>query len=118
MSLVKDNYSRELFKLRNKGVAYKNSTPDRSIDDIGKDTKRLQNKALEQDINLRKETLKALFVFLGIETLIIFLFSLFQATGFIGFKLEEWSFKLLTTTTIVQITIMLQVAVKYLFPER
>lgn len=77
----------------------------------------LKNKGLAQDIALKKTTLFALFGFLAIETAVIFLFAFFQAVRFGGFALEEWSFKLLVTATIVQITTMLLVAVKHLFPK-
>lgn len=79
--------------------------------------KKLKNDDTEQDITLKKTTLNRLFLFLAIETCVIFLFALFQATHFINFALDEWSFKLLTSVTITQITIMLFVAVSYLFPK-
>ncbi|HVA96542.1 MAG TPA: hypothetical protein VND99_02715 [Candidatus Acidoferrales bacterium] len=78
----------------------------------------IKNKDLEQDIRLKKMTLIILFIFLGVETTIIFAFSLLQATSLFGFKLEEWSFKLLVTATLIQIAFMLQVAVKYLFRDK
>lgn len=78
----------------------------------------IKNKDLEQDIKLKKMTLIILFMFLGVETIIIFAFSFLQATSLLGFKLEEWSFKLLVTATLIQIAFMLQVAVKYLFRDK
>jgi hypothetical protein len=80
--------------------------------------KRLENDALEQDIALKKLTLKILFGFLALETIAIFAFSYFQATKFKNFALEEWSFKLLVSATLIQITYMVQVAVKHLFPSK
>ena len=85
-------------------------------EDVRKKT--LENDALEQDIALKKLTLKILFGFLAIETITIFVFSYFQAVKFKGFTLEEWSFKLLVAATISQITFMVQVAVKHLFPNK
>lgn len=76
------------------------------------------NAGLEQDIVLKKTTLKILFLFLGIETIIVFFFAFLQGTKLWGFALEEWSFKLLITATLLQITYMLQVAVKHLFPTK
>ncbi len=73
---------------------------------------------LEQDVKLKRITLFILFGFLALETLAIFVFAFFQATSLFNFKLEEWSFKLLVTATILQITYMLQVAVKHLFPTK
>lgn len=79
----------------------------------------LENEAFEQDIKLKKNTLERLFIFLGIETTFIFLFAFFQAVKKpLGFHLEEWSFKVLVSATLIQITYMLQVAVRHLFPEK
>ena len=75
----------------------------------------LENDAFEQDIKLKKRTLFILFIFLGIETIAIFVFSGLQATKV--FEMEEWSFKLLVAATISQITYMLQFAVKHLFSK-
>lgn len=92
----------------------KRKSSDKSFDERLKD---LKNQALEQDISLKKYTHSLLFLFLAVETVFIFLFALFQGTKWpLGFHLEEWSFKLLVTATIGQITYMLQVAVKHLFP--
>lgn len=88
------------------------------IEDILAHREEIKNRGIEQDIEHRKKTLTTLFRFLGLETFVIFLFTFLQAVKWFGFSLEEWSFKLLVTVTISQITIMLLVAVKYLFPEQ
>lgn len=81
--------------------------------------RRLKNDDAEQNIKLKKVVLNRLFLFLSVETFLIFLLSFFQATQFpFGFALEEWSFNLLITATILQITGMLFVAVRYLFPTK
>jgi hypothetical protein len=80
--------------------------------------KKLKNDDTEQDIRLKKITLNRLFLFLAGETVIIFIFTFLQATGTFNFSLDEWSFKLLTSVTITQITVMLFVAVNYLFPKK
>jgi hypothetical protein len=80
--------------------------------------KEIKARGLEQDIDLKKDTLKKLFLFLFIETVVIFIFSFLQATKIFRFSLEEWSFKLLVSATLLQITYMLQVAVKHLFPTK
>jgi hypothetical protein len=80
--------------------------------------KKLKNDDAEQDIQLKKTTLNRLFIFLASETFLIFAFTFLQATHQFGFALEEWSFNLLTSVTIVQITAMLFVAINYLFPKK
>lgn len=78
----------------------------------------LENENTAQDIRLKRVTLNRLFWFLTAETLLIFLFAFFQATGNpAGFRLEDWSFRLVVGATIAQITGMLFVAVRYLFPS-
>ena len=93
------------------------SVKSRKADDLANEFQELQNAEFRQYMNMKRLTLYILFSFLAVETFIIFLFTFFQATRFHDFKLEEWSFKLLITATISQITIMLIKAVKHLFPE-
>jgi hypothetical protein len=92
-------------------------TPKIDINDELARRERIRNDDAEQDIALKKQTLNRLFWFLGIETGLIFVFTFLQATGYLRFSLEEWSFKVLVAATIAQITAMLYVAVTYLFPK-
>jgi hypothetical protein len=81
--------------------------------------KQLENDALAQDIRLKEQTLQRLFVFLTIETVVIFAMAFMQAIHWpFGFNLDDWSFRLLLAATISQITFMLNIAVKNLFPRR
>jgi len=94
-------------------------TPKRSsISDELERAQKLKNDDAEQDIQLKKITLNRLFKLLVSETIVIFIVSFMQATHVFHFALEEWSFKLLTSVTITQITVMLFVAVSYLFPKK
>lgn len=80
---------------------------------------RIKNDDAEQDILLKRTTLNRLFRFLTAETVAIFLLAFLQGIHAPwGFRLEEWSFKILVTVTIAQITAMLFVAVRYLFPKK
>ncbi|MBD3311407.1 MAG: hypothetical protein GF349_02845 [Candidatus Magasanikbacteria bacterium] len=85
------------------------------LDDKRKD---LENQAFAQDIKLKRQTLQLLFIFLGCETIAIFAYTFFQGVEVWGFKLEQWSFNLLVSATITQITVMLIIAVKHLFPQK
>jgi hypothetical protein len=79
----------------------------------------LKNENAAQDIKLKRSTLDRLFWFLTIETGVVFVFALCQATGQpAGFHLEDWSFRVIVGATIAQITGMLFVAVRYLFPTK
>lgn len=88
------------------------------MDEIIRRSKDLKNKELDQYISLKKWTLIVLLLFLAVETILIFYYSYLQATMLYNFKLQEWSYKLLVTATLLQITYMLQVAVKHLFPNK
>lgn len=89
-----------------------------NLTDVAEERGKLENQAFQQDIILKKETLIILFIFLAFETIIIFLFSFFQGISFLQFHLEEWSFKLLITATLLQITYMVKIAVQHLFPNK
>lgn len=85
---------------------------------VKKRREEIENEGLEQDIRLKRHTLYALFGFLIVETGLIFYFSYLQGMEVTTlFHLEEWSFRLLVAATISQITFMLHVAVKHLFPH-
>jgi hypothetical protein len=78
----------------------------------------LENEDKALDIRLKRITLDRLFWFLTAETVLIFLFAFFQAVEWPArFHLEEWSFRVVVGATIAQITGMLYVAVRYLFPK-
>ena len=94
------------------------NTPSIDINNEIAREQKLKNDNVEQDIQLKRSTLDRLFVFLTAETALIFAFAFFQAIRWpFHFHLEEWSFKLVLTVTILQITGMLYVAVRYLFPK-
>lgn len=103
----------------NRSLFGKSHSPKRSSisDELARE-KKLKNDDTEQDIQLKKITLNRLFKLLVGETAIVFIFAFLQGSHLFGFALEEWSFKLLTSVTITQITVMLFVAVNYLFPKK
>ncbi|MGF7229563.1 MAG: hypothetical protein ACQR33_06335 [Candidatus Saccharibacteria bacterium] len=80
---------------------------------------KIKNDNAEQDITLKRNTWYRLFRFLITETTVVFILAFFQAIHWPWhFHLEDWSFKLVITATIGQITTMLYVAVRYLFPKQ
>jgi hypothetical protein len=103
--------------MRARAAETPNTERTRISDEIARE-KKLKNDDTEQDIKLKRITLNRLFGLLVGETIIVFVLAFLQATHLFGFALEEWSFKLLTSVTIVQITVMLSVAVNYLFPKK
>lgn len=79
---------------------------------------RIANDNAEKDQKLKEITLNKLFRFLGVETAVIFLLAFLQGSTWSRFKLDPWSFRLLTTATLGQITAMLTIAVRHLFPQK
>lgn len=77
---------------------------------------RIRNNNTEEDQQLKKDTLRKLFWFLTAETGIVFIMAFLQ--GFRIFHLDEWSFRLLLSATLLQITAMLTIAVRHLFPQK
>lgn len=118
-----ENYLKQVRQIATEVPTMTPAAPEnrtRIEDEITKEeirARKLVNDDKAQDIKLKKLTLNRLFVFLGIETGIVFIFALLQATHWFNFRLEEWSFNLLIGATLAQITAMLFVAVRYLFPS-
>lgn len=78
----------------------------------------IENDIAEADQRLKVKTLVILFVFLSIETIVVFLLAFFQGFGWQQFQLDEWSFRIVVAATIGQITAMLTIAVQHLFPKK
>lgn len=94
------------------------SIPEK-IDDEEQRKKRIENDGSEQDIELKRTTLNALLMFLRWETIAVFTIAFFQGFGNHGwFKVDEWGFRTLVVSTILQITAMLHIAVQNLFPRK
>jgi len=94
------------------------TTPSIDINNEIAREQKLKNDNAEQDIALKRLVLDRLFIFLGVETTAIFVLAFCQATRWpLHFRLEDWSFKILVSATIAQITGMVFVVVRYLFPK-
>jgi hypothetical protein len=78
----------------------------------------IANDNAEKDQALKGDTLRKLFRFLWAETAVIFLLAFLQGFTWAKFKLDQWSFRLVITATLGQITAMLTIAVRHLFPRR
>lgn len=92
-------------------------TRSRSIDEKIR-AKKIENDITEADQKLKILTLLVLFVFLSIETIVVFALAFKQGFASSGFHLDEWSFRVVITATIGQITAMLTIAVQHLFPKK
>ncbi len=96
----------------------KGDSIEEKIEDQEERKKKIENDGLQQDINLKKITLLILFGFLAIETIAVFAIAFLQGFKFHDFNIEEWSFRIIIISTILQITAMLTIAVQHLFPKR
>lgn len=109
---------KELKQVQIDPLASFNSFSSQSVLEKAKTRKaELENDALEDFIKLKRLTLILLFIFLAAETVTVFVIAFFQGFKPREFIIEEWSFKLIILATITQITTMLLVAVKHLFPQ-
>ncbi len=111
------------FKSSAKGYNYgfnptKRESLDERLKEVRLEAKKTENDNTKQDMALKKGTLIALFIFLALETALVFYFTYLQGKECDGFHLEEWSFKLLLGATIFQISYMLKIAVQHLFPNK
>jgi hypothetical protein len=88
----------------------------REIDEE-KRAKQIDNDAKQQDIELKKKTLNRLFLLLCAETIVVFVFAYWQGRTDNNFSLDQWSFRIIISATILQITTMLIYAVRHLFPN-
>lgn len=115
----KDDFLRNLRANRNRINHFYEGRRNLNVFESAKKTKEdLDNKAKAQDIVLKKWTLIILFIFLAVETILVFILAFLQSYELNFYHLEEWNFRILVGSTITQITIMLQVAVKHLFPAK
>lgn len=109
-------YYKNLFKQIDLKDSFSPSKKKTTVNEQLAERKRIENRGLDQDIALKKGTLIALFAFLAVETVAIFTLIYFQ--GFKLIILDDWSFRLLISCTILQITYMLRFAVMHLFPNK
>lgn len=80
-------------------------------------TQKIKNDNMVSDQKMKKWSLVALFVFLGLESIAIFVVIFLQG-GDPSFYLEEWSFRILVAGTIYEIVQILKIAIKHLFPSK
>jgi hypothetical protein len=79
---------------------------------------RIENDIREKDQALKEQTLRWLFILLGIETGVVFVIAVMQGFHLVGFALDEWSLRLLLAATLVQTVSMLTIAIRHLFPQQ
>lgn len=109
----------EKYKSHSQSILTYTKTPasTSTIDKNIKTQSQIRREDADQNIRLKKYAFFILFGFLAVETIAVFVFTAFQAWKFYGFELEEWSFKLLLGATLFQITFMIKIAVRHLFPD-
>lgn len=77
--------------------------------------RKLQIDEIRKEIEQKERTLNKLFKFLAIESIALFVIALLQGFECINFHLDAWTLRILVTATIIQITLMLKIALRYLF---
>lgn len=81
-------------------------------------TLKLENDGAEKDQDHKGKTLNRLFRLLYGETTLIFVLTFLQGFKWHGFNLDNWTLRVVVTATLGQITAMLLIAVRHLFPEK
>ena len=131
--MTKDNPNKipidEVFKVMSRHKLQASSSPDdltkKEEVDFEKSIKEhrltelgLQNKSLEDLINLRQEYSKKVFIFLIVWSIGVGLVLIFQAFGIWGFSLPESVLNILVGSTTVNVIALVGLVVKGLFPGR
>jgi len=79
---------------------------------------RLENDGTEKDQGHKGMTLILLFILLYAETTTIFVLTFLQGFKWHKFNLDQWTLRLVVSSTLAEIAGMLLIAVKHLFPDR
>lgn len=84
---------------------------------IANDRLQAENENLRNDQQLKENTLKLLFIFLGAETMIIFAITILQGFHTLNFDLDDVTLRIVVVASLAQISTMLTIAVRHLFPQ-
>lgn len=116
----------DLDSIKSAGAGTPDDTSAKEIEELDtdqeKETKRLQNLGLEQDISLRKEFAWDIFYLIVVWLCIIFVLLLLQGFGITiyshAFKLSDSVVLALIGGTTVNVLGIFIIVVRYLFPHR
>lgn len=75
------------------------------------------------DVKLKKRISNFIIVILVFQTVVVFTMTYFQGIKTVPFynyqfALEEWNFRILVTSTLLQTYLLMKIVVLYLFPQR
>lgn len=85
---------------------------------VNLDKLKTENENLKSDQSLKKTTLVLLFILLFFETLIIFIIAFMQGLHLWDFDLDKITLRIVVVATLTQISAMLTIAVRHLFPAK
>lgn len=80
------------------------------------DKKERENQLITSNQSLKRLTLNLLFALLYLESLVLFILAFFQGFSLHGFDLDPVTLRILVVATLAQISTMLTIAVRHLFP--
>lgn len=106
-------YDEEIQKQKARKEKIANDRHQANIDKL-----QTENENLKSDQDLKKKTLVLLFILLFFETLIIFIIAFLQGLRAWHFDLDKLTLRIVVVATLTQISAMLTIAVRHLFPAK
>lgn len=86
--------------------------------ELNNDKKERENDLISKNQGLKKLTLILLFILLFAESVTLFVLTFFQGFKFKGFELDLWTLRIIVVASLAQISAMLTIAVRHLFPSK
>ncbi|MNY37597.1 hypothetical protein D3C86_1721710 [compost metagenome] len=83
---------------------------------LDNEKKQAENGLINKNQTLKKLTLILLFILLFVESIALFVLAFFQGFKFYGFDLDDITLRIIIVASLVQISAMLTIAVRHLFP--
>ncbi len=84
---------------------------------LDNEKKQTENSLINKNQSLKKLTLILLFVLLFVESIALFVLAFFQGFKYYGFDLDAITLRIIVVASLAQISAMLTIAVRHLFPS-
>ena len=125
---IRSSSNNETEKIRNDQSLNKHKQPSVPIDtllqqqrvrahSLNNDKKESEIDLISKNQKLKKLTLILLFILLFAESITLFVLAFFQGFKTHNFELDTWTLRIVVVATLVQISAMLTIAVRHLFPS-
>lgn len=127
-NILVENYNNTRQEIRSNYLYWREQKP-KTVEQRTKEAQaRVQEARAEDaegDIKLKKKIARVIISILIAQTVLIFYIAISQGLGMLvyfnwptSFHLEEWSFRILISGTLVETYYLMRIVVTYLFPKR